>query len=424
MSRSPAPVLRRGRNTRDRIADIGMAAFPVFFMLSPSFLAHQRKLERTSGRSNCLTPFGMDCIPSDNHIRKILDPAPPENFDNVFINMVRDLEARGALRSLHRNRFGLEHPSTLIALDGSEYVSPYAINCSTHTRNRGTDRETAEYVHSFLAAAIVTPERNLALPLPPEIIRPQDGNDKQDCERNALKRWLGCIAPGLCRRRFARLPAHLRCHLQGRGQLHPHRQATRPFMRKITRRVHGNRWVEDVPVRSGAGAFRVTWIGHEISDPAAGKVGQSFARITNLPVDCHDVREIAECGRARWKVGNNGFNVSKQSCNLDRNFWHGSENPAPVLPVPNLPAFAMHTACDLAERAWQDARRAAGSRGWMFRQLQVLTARIIFETWRQVLDVVADKIEARPWPDAGQPLQGSQTHQKTGRIRKHKLTTP
>ncbi len=183
--------------------------------------------------------------------------------------------------------------------------------------------------------------------------------------------------------------------------------------RKITRRVHSYRWLEDVPIRTGAVAFGVTWIGHEVSEPASGKVRQSFARMTNLPVDRHNVREIAECGRARWKVENEGFNRLKNNgYHLDRNFGHGSENLASVLLVLNLLAFAMHTACNLAETAWQDARQAAGSRDRMFRQLQVLAARMVFEARASLLDVVADKVEIPPWPGAGQPLQGSRTHPK------------
>ncbi len=183
--------------------------------------------------------------------------------------------------------------------------------------------------------------------------------------------------------------------------------------RKTTTRVHSYRWLEDVPIRSGAGALRVTWIGHEISEPASGKVRQSLARMTNLPVDRHNVREIAECGRARWKVENEGFNILENNgYHLDRNFGHGSENLASVLLVLNLLAFAMHTACDLAETAWQDARQASGDRDWMFRQLQVLAAEMVLETRNSLLDVVADKVEIPPWPGAGQPLQRSQTHPK------------
>src|SRR3984893_6366682 len=47
------PDKRRGLNTTYRMGDIGMAAFSVFFMQSPSFLAHQRRLEHGHARSNC-----------------------------------------------------------------------------------------------------------------------------------------------------------------------------------------------------------------------------------------------------------------------------------------------------------------------------------------------------------------------------------
>ncbi len=43
---------------------------------------------------------------------------------------------------------------------------------------------------SFLAATIVVPGHNMALPLMPEFVAKQDGAEKQDCERNAAKRWL------------------------------------------------------------------------------------------------------------------------------------------------------------------------------------------------------------------------------------------
>jgi len=35
------------------MADIGLSAFSLFFMGSPSFLAHQRALAEGQGRSNC-----------------------------------------------------------------------------------------------------------------------------------------------------------------------------------------------------------------------------------------------------------------------------------------------------------------------------------------------------------------------------------
>jgi len=45
-----------------------MSAFSVFFMQSPSFLAHQRLLETGHGRSNCASLFGISKIPC-GHLR-------------------------------------------------------------------------------------------------------------------------------------------------------------------------------------------------------------------------------------------------------------------------------------------------------------------------------------------------------------------
>ena len=82
---------RRKRPAADdvyRMADIGMAAFSLFFMGSPSFLAHQRALQQGRGRSNCQTLFGMSAIPSDNYIRQMLDGAPTAAFDPLFIKAI------------------------------------------------------------------------------------------------------------------------------------------------------------------------------------------------------------------------------------------------------------------------------------------------------------------------------------------------
>ena len=49
------PDQRTGTNVRYSMADIGMGAFSLFFVQSPSFLDFQRRLEAGHGRSNCQT---------------------------------------------------------------------------------------------------------------------------------------------------------------------------------------------------------------------------------------------------------------------------------------------------------------------------------------------------------------------------------
>ncbi len=77
------PDKRRGAVTYS-MADIGLSAFSLFFMQSESFLAHQRALEEGRKMSNCQSLFGMTAVPTDNHIRAMLDPVHPSHLQPAF----------------------------------------------------------------------------------------------------------------------------------------------------------------------------------------------------------------------------------------------------------------------------------------------------------------------------------------------------
>ena len=74
-----------------------------------------------------------------------------------------------------------------------------------------------------------------------------------------------------------------------------------------------------------------------------------------------DVAETAACGRARRRIGNGTFNVSgTDGYDPGHDFGHARGNPANLPLVPDLPAFAAHTAHDLNGAARQRARRPCG----------------------------------------------------------------
>ncbi len=409
------PDRRTGKNLMYRIGDIGMAAFACFFMQSPSFLAFQRMLEDRYGDSNARTLFGMERIPCDNHIRQTLDGVPPEHFDDVFISMVRDLDRKGALRGMRRLK-----DRTLIALDGTEYFNSDKIkcdNCSTRTHNKGTDKETVERYHSFLGATIVAPGRNTALPLPPEFIRPQDGAKKQDCEINAVKRWLdriGARVRGLNPLFLgdALLACQPVCEAMRKiggnfiltakpgshKALYEELSRCRPqtLTRTVTKGVRKRRtyrrsyaWQADLRIRDGAAAMPVTWVSLEIRNMETGKITFRTALLTDLPVTRHNVEEIVACGRARWKCENEGYNVLKRNgYHLEHNFGHGKETLASVLAVLNLLAFTMHGACDLFETLWQQARTTLGARIRLFEHIRSITGYLVFPTWEALFNML------------------------------------
>ena len=391
------------------MADIGLSAFSLFFMGSPSFLAHQRVLAQGHGRSNCQTLFGMAAIPSDNYIRAMLDGAEPTAFDGLFYDALATLAAGDALE-----RFLRVDGRPLIALDGTEYFASRKIHCACCSTRRRSDGGT-EYFHSFLGASVVAPGHQQVLPLPPEFIIPQDGAEKQDCERNAVKRWLAKHGPAMAPYRpiylgddlFSCQPVAAAIQAAGGNFILTCKPSSHPTIteyltgialeeHRITlvqpgkRATHVYRWLPGVPMRDSKDAISVNWFSIEIFN-AKGKRTYYNSFVTDLPVTADTVAELAACGRARWKIENETFNVLKTNgYNLEHNFGHGKKTLANVLVVLNLLAFAFHTVSQLCVLAWRNAMAAWGARYHFFEHLRSFTALFIFDDWTHLLQSIED----------------------------------
>ena len=139
----------------------------------------------------------------------------------------------------------------------------------------------------------------------------------------------------------------------------------------------------------------VNWLSIEIVNPS-GKVTYRNSFITDLSVDASNVAELSTCGRARWKIENETFNVLKTGgYHLEHNFGHGQQHLSAVLVTLNLLAFALHTVCELAEGTWKRARDTLGPRRRFFHNLQALTTYLVFASWTELLETLAF---ARPPP--------------------------
>jgi hypothetical protein len=393
------------RDTDSKMADIGLSAFAMFFIGSPSFLAHQRALRDGHGRSNCETLFGMSAIPSDAYIRLMLDGASPAAFDGLFMSAVA---AAGPLTPFQRM-----DGRVLIALDGTEHFCSRKVNCQQCSTRRRSDGGT-EYFHAFLGATIVAPGHQRVLPLPPEFIAPQDGAEKQDCERNAAKRWLAnhgtTVAPlrpiYLGDDLFACQPIADAIHQAGGNfiltckpashktiseylhgaELHEHRETICKRGKRTTTIYRG---LPAVPLRGSDDAMTVNWFSIEVQN-AKGKRTYFNSFVTDLTVTATTVAELAACGRARWKIENQTFNVLKTTgYHLEHNFGHGKETLASVFVTLNLLAFAFHTAAYLAVMAWRAAVVARGATYRFFEHLRTITTYVVFQDWSHLLDCIA-----------------------------------
>ena len=149
----------------------------------------------------------------------------------------------------------------------------------------------------------------------------------------------------------------------------------------MNREVHARFWE-----RLGV---KFPWATRQIRDPT-GEITYRNSFITDLPVNRETVAERAACGRTRWKIENETFNVLKTGgYNLEHSYGHGKQNLAALLVTLNLLAFACHTVCDQAEDLWRLARSKAGSRAQFFGRLAAITSFLIFPSWDDLVRTLA-----------------------------------
>jgi hypothetical protein len=161
------------------LADTLMACLAIFSLKDPSLLAFcSRALDH-----NLRSVFGLRTIPSDTQIREILDLVHPNQLRPVFKDVFRQLQRGKVLED-----YVFLEGCYLVALDGVEYFCSKKVHCE-NCMTRQHQNGTVSYYHQMLGAVIVHPDFHEVIPLMPEMICRQDGQQKNDCERNAARRW-------------------------------------------------------------------------------------------------------------------------------------------------------------------------------------------------------------------------------------------
>lgn len=116
------------------------------------------------------------------------------------------------------------------------------------------------------------------------------------------------------------------------------------------------------------------------------------AFVTSIEVTEDNVAEVVTCGRTRWKIENESFNVLKNhGYNLAHNFGHGSEHLAKIFATMNLLAFCFHSVCDLTEELWKQARLKAGKRTSFFDHLTFVCSYHVFANWESLLTTLVTR---------------------------------
>jgi len=416
------PDHRQGDNGTYEIKDAAVGAFGVYFTQSPSFLAHQRDMQRQKGRNNASSLFGVERIPSDNQIRSLLDPIEPHHLHAPFWELYEGLQSGG-----HLDAYQDVAANYLCALDGTYYFSSQRIHCENCTVRSHGDK--TYYSHAAITPVLTAPGQRHVIPLEPEFILPQDGETKQDCEQQAAKRWVV--------RNGARFPPYKVTILA--DDLHSHQPFCALLLEHnlnfimtckpdshaalyeevdLLSRVDGIevlrlrqwngrftevwqcRFTNQVPLRSGVDALKVNWCEVTIYREETGERLYHNAFVTNHLLTEKNVQAVIRAGRTRWKVENENNNVLKNyGYHLEHNYGHGQQYLSAILVMLNLLAFLFHTILDLTDRIYQMVRQELGARKTFFEDIRALTRYLYFNSWDALLTFMFEQLELELEPD-------------------------
>lgn len=355
------------------LADTLMAGLAVFSLKDPSLLAFCRRALDHNLRS----VFGLQAIPSDTQMREILDEVAPKDLRPAFTDVFRVLQRGKVLEE-----YVFLEGCYLVALDGVEYFCSHKVHCD-HCMTRHHKNGTVSYYHQMLGAVIVHPDFSEVIPLAPEPIQRSDGHDKNDCERNAARRWL---------KQFRKEHPHLPIivtedalssnapHILDLKEDHvhfilgvkegDHKHLFEQFDQRVEADQVGVVYEED----AATGANR-TWTfanGVSINESnqevlvnllvyvcvdAAGEV-HCWAWVTDLFLRADNVRQVERGGRTRWRIENETYNTLKnQGYHFEHNYGHGYQHLAEVFALLMMLAFLIDQVqqkCNpLFRQAWQ-----------------------------------------------------------------------
>lgn len=389
------------------LADCLMAGLAVFHLKEPSLLSFQAKC----ADENMGSLYGLKAVPSDTQMREILDAVDPEALRPAFLSLFRAVQRGKGLEEMvfFDNCY-------LLSLDGTEYFSSDSVHCeSCMQRNSKGGRTT--YYHQMLGAALVHPERREVIPLAPEPIQRQDGQTKNDCERNAGKRWLekfrkdhprlrvivtedGLASNGPHIQDLKRHGMHFILGAKDDDHVALRREVVAACERgeagSVTIRqgkiTHRFLYVNGVPLNDTHPDLLVNYLEYWEEGPN-GKT-QRFSWVTDLELTPETVMPIMRGGRARWRIENETFNTLKnQGYSFEHNFGHGRQHLCVVFASLMLLAFLIDQIQQRFNKTFALAYKREGSKRALWERIRGLFKDYLLPSMEAVYAAIAFGIE-------------------------------
>lgn len=380
----------RTRECKISLLDALMSGFAMFILKDPSLLFFDNR--RKNDESNLNRVFGIQNVASDSQLRQILDPVDPDLLRPMFSEVFNQLQRAKALEPL-----AYYQGNYLLSIDGtgsfsSEKLSSASCLVKKHKNGKIT------YHQQVLGAAIVHPDYKEVIPLAPEMIIKQDGNAKNDCERNAAKRFLEKVRQDHPRLGLIVIEdglssngPHIR-DLQSYGMhyilgakegdhpllFHTLREAAEKGEAvefsmtdgKNPKITHRFRFLNGVPLNQANLDLKVNVLDYwEVSD----KGTQHFSWVTDFTITKDNAYILMRGGRARWKIENETFNTLKnQGYNFEHNYGLGKEHLSEVFVMLMMLAFLVDQTQQLTSALFKAAWTKLGTKRALWENIRHL----------------------------------------------------
>ena len=175
----------RGDKIKFSLKDSLLTSFAAFSLKYDSFNSFFDDLDESESKKISIKNlYKVQNVPSATRLKEIVDPIPSENLRPAFNDIFRELQRGKVLEKfLYLGKY------YILALDGTQTFQSDKIHCKKCLVKKHKNGKLS-YSHQILAGCIVHPLIKQVIPVAPEAIQNDDGSTKNDCERNAEKRFL------------------------------------------------------------------------------------------------------------------------------------------------------------------------------------------------------------------------------------------
>lgn len=400
------PDWRESGKRKLNLHDVLMSGFACMHFQDPSLLQFQERLKEERQRSNLQTLFDVENIPKETQMREIIDEVDSHFFQPAFKDYYLRLQ-----RGKHLEAYQLIPGYYYFPIDGSEFFSSEDIHCGQClVKEYKKDKNT--YSHQVLQGGIAHPDQAQVIPFMPEQICNSDGQDKQDCEMNAAKRYLGKLRAehpqlGLIiggDSLFSRQPIiedilEKKWHFIFTAKPEDHKymmewlnayDTLHTIQFKDTKGyIHCYEWMNEVPLNGREDAIKVNFFRYQmrvVDEKGIEKIVYKSSWVTDLPLSEANIKRLVRAGRCRWKSENEIFNVMKNhGYYMEHSYGHGKKNLCFNFYLLTLLAFFHHQIFELTDAQYQACRKKFGSKKHFWETIRAYIKIIIFETWDGLL---------------------------------------